>query len=309
MNRYVVLGYVFLVASVLLWAGNSTIGRASAGADIPPIALNFWRWTVALPFFLLLGGRALWAQRADYLTHWKYVVAFSLVSVAGFNSVFYIGLQNTLALQCVLIQAVLPVLVLLLCLVFLRQRITGKQWWGVVFSIGGATLIIARGDMGVLAGLRLGAGDLWCLGAVFIWALQAYMMRWKPRQMHILPFMAAITIVSLVAMFPFYVWETVTIRPMPVSEASVMSILYVGIFASVAGTTMWNEGTYRVGGATAGYFGNLFPIFAGLLAIVFLGEVPAWYHGAGAAAVLLGIYLATMARRETEAPATPGRGA
>ena len=309
MNRYVMLGYVFLVASVLLWAGNSTIGRASASADIPPLALNFWRWIVALPFFLLMGGRALWINRADYLTHWKFVVAFSLVSVAGFNSVFYIGLQNTMALQCVLIQAVLPVLVLLLCLVFLRQRITGKQWWGVLFSIGGATLIIARGDMGVLAGLRLGVGDLWCLGAVFIWAVQAFMMRWKPPQMHILPFMTAITIVSLVAMFPFYMWETMTIRPMPVSQASVLSILYVGIFASVAGTTMWNEGTYRVGGATAGYFGNLFPIFAGFLAIIFLGEVPAWYHGAGAALVLFGIYLATMARRETTAAAPPRPGA
>lgn len=309
MNRYVVLGYVFLVASILLWAGNSTIGRASASADIPPIALNFWRWTVALPFFLLLAGRQLWAQRADFVKHWRFVVAFSIVSVAGFNTVFYVGLQNTMALQCVLIQAVLPVLVLLLGLTFLRQRITGKQWWGVLFSIGGAALIIARGDMGVLASLSLGAGDLWCLGAVFIWALQAFMMRWKPPQIPILPFMCAITIVSLVAMFPFYLWETITIRPMPVSEASVLSVLYVGIFASVAGTTMWNEGTYRVGGATAGYFGNLFPIFAGLLAIVFLGELPAWYHGAGAAFVLLGIYLATMARRETQAAANPRHGA
>lgn len=309
MNRYVVFGYVFLVASILLWAGNSTIGRASASADIPPIALNFWRWSVALPFFLVLAGRQLWAQRADYVRHWRFVVAFSLVSVAGFNSVFYIGLQNTMALQCVLIQAILPVLVLLLCLIFLRHRITGKQWWGVLFSIGGAALIIARGDVGVLAGLQLGVGDLWCLGAVFIWALQAFMMRWKPAHMPILPFMAAITIVSLIAMFPFYIWETLTIRPMPVTEASVLSVLYVGIFASVAGTTMWNEGTYRVGGATAGYFGNLFPIFAGLLAIIFLGEVPAWYHGAGAVSVLLGIYLATIARRETPAARTPKPGA
>jgi drug/metabolite transporter (DMT)-like permease len=83
---------------------------------------------------------------------------------------------------------------------------------------------------------------------------------------------------------------------MPFNEISISMIVYVGIIASVGGTTMWNEGTWRVGGAQAGYFGNLYPVFAGALAIFILGEKPEWYHGAGAILVIAGIWLAIFER-------------
>jgi drug/metabolite transporter (DMT)-like permease len=70
-------------------------------------------------------------------------------------------------------------------------------------------------------------------------------------------------------------------------------VLYVAVLASFVGTSCWNEGAYRAGAAQAGYFGNLFPIFAGILAIVILGEQPHWYHGVGALSVVIGIWLAT----------------
>ena len=75
-----------------------------------------------------------------------------------------------------------------------------------------------------------------------------------------------------------------------------MSMLYVGICASFLGTTSWNEGNYRVGAVRSGYFGNLYPIFAGGLAILILGETLYWYHAIGAALVFAGICLAIFQR-------------
>ena len=62
------------------------------------------------------------------------------------------------------------------------------------------------------------------------------------------------------------------INSMPFDGISFLFMLYVGIGASFLGTTMWNEETYRTGGARAGYFGNLYPILAGGLAILIIGE-------------------------------------
>jgi drug/metabolite transporter (DMT)-like permease len=230
------------------------------------------------------------------MAHWKFILPFTLISIVGFNSVFYVALHKTTALQASLIQSVLPVLVLLLGRVFLGARITSRQWWGVVFSISGAMLIMTRGDVGIFATLQLFEGDLWALGAVALWALQAFMMRWKPPTIEIMPFMTILSLIGVIVMTPLYAWETVTVAAMPFNRTTVLMVLYVGVFAAVLGTSMWNEGTYRAGAAEAGYFGNLFPIFAGGLAILILGETMHWYHAVGAGLVLVGIWLATAIR-------------
>lgn len=291
------LGYPILILGLLFWAGNAVIGRVSADVDIPPIALNFWRWTTALAIFIPLFGRQALRLWPEFRQHLKFIVFFALLSVVGFNCVFYVGLQHTTALQCSLIQSVLPVLVLLLCFVLLRQPIRGKQWLGVIFSIGGAALIVARGDMQLLTTLELDTGDIWCVAAVIIWAGQAYCMRYKPASIPIMPFMTVISTIAVIAMLPAYLIEAAIVGPVPVNQDSVLMILYVGIFASVLGTTAFNEGTYRIGAVMSGYMSNLYPIFAGGLAMLLLGEDLHWFHVVGTALVLAGIWLATIAQR------------
>ena len=41
------------------WAGNAIIGRAATEQDIPPLAMNFWRWVMALAFYSLFGKQTL----------------------------------------------------------------------------------------------------------------------------------------------------------------------------------------------------------------------------------------------------------
>ncbi|MGY9019697.1 MAG: DMT family transporter [Alphaproteobacteria bacterium] len=291
-RRRLVSGYALLTAGILFWAGNAVVGRAAAGADIPPLTLNFFRWSIALVFFLVIFGRSTWAQRHLLWQHRKFIVTYSVLTIVGFNCTFYVALQKTTVLQASLIQSILPVLVLLLALVVLKTRITGQQWWGVVFSIGGAALIIIRGDWEVIKSLRIQDGDIWALVAVLLWSLQAFLMRYKPKTIDIMPFMTALAAVGVIVMTPMYIWESTVIKPTPFTQESILLFLYLGLFAGFLGTTAWNEGTYRTGPAQAGYFGNLYPVFAGGLAILLLGETLHWYHMLGAVMVVTGIWLA-----------------
>lgn len=291
-RRRLVSGYALLTAGILFWAGNAVVGRAAAGADIPPLTLNFFRWSIALVFFLVIFGRSTWAQRYLLWRHRKFIVTYSVLTVVGFNCTFYVALQKTTVLQASLIQSILPVLVLLLALVVLKTRITSQQWWGVVFSIGGAALIVIRGDWEVIKSLRIQDGDIWALVAVLLWSLQAFLMRYKPKTIDIMPFMTALAAVGVIVMTPMYIWESTIIKPTPFTQESILLFLYLGLFAGFLGTTAWNEGTYRTGPAQAGYFGNLYPVFAGGLAILLLGETLHWYHMLGAVMVVTGIWLA-----------------
>ena len=52
----------------------------------------------------------------------------------------------------------------------------------------------------------------------------------------------------------------------------------------------WGTG---VDGNLAGFFSNLTPLFAALLSLAFLGELPHLYHGAAFLLIIGGIYLSS----------------
>ena len=104
--------------------------------------------------------------------------------------------------------------------------------------------------------------------------------------------------IGVIAMLPFYLWETWDGRPMPMTVDSLLFVGYTALMASVLGFTLWNLGVLIAGAKPAGYLANLFPIFGAALAILLLGEPFEWFHALGAMVILGGIYLATVTRPE-----------
>ena len=51
-----------LLLAVLCWSGNALVARAFAG-EIPPLALSFWRWCLALSLLLPFVLAPLWRHR------------------------------------------------------------------------------------------------------------------------------------------------------------------------------------------------------------------------------------------------------
>jgi drug/metabolite transporter (DMT)-like permease len=298
MNRSVTIGYGFLVVAILMWSGNAIIARAAMLTDVPPVIFNFIRWSSACLIFLPFSARGVWRHRRIFIEKWWYFAALGLASVTCFNIFFYIGLKHTTAIQGSLIQAILPVLVLILVVTVLRERINRLQIMGVVLSLLGAAVILLRGNPELGLSLRLNVGDLWCLAAVFAWAIQLLLLRWKPPEIAMPEFMTVLIAWGIVLMVPALLWEISTGAKLILNATNLMFLAYVAIVAGVFGTTLFNAGAIRVGPATSGYFGNLYPVFASVLAVLLLGERFEWYHGLGGALVLGGIYFATMARRK-----------
>ena len=295
LNRDLVIGCTLLATALLLWAGNVSATRAAMLESVPPLAFNFWRWTLALAVFLPFTANRVWRQREVFRAHWRFFAVFSGVSITAFNSLYYVGLQYTTAVQGSLIMALLPVLVLLSVSAFFRQRVSGRQMTGVALSIVGAGLIILRGEAEMMRTLRLNVGDLWCLAAVILWSWQILLMRWKPPSIDMPSFMTVVIVFGLAFQAPAFAWEAAAGRHFVASPETLAYLGYVALFASVIGTTMYNAGVVKLGPATASVFGNLYPLFAAGIAVIFLGEPFEWYHGAGAILVLSGIYVATIA--------------
>ena len=122
--------YLLLSLAVLFWAGNSVVGRAASGV-IPPLALTFWRFGVALLVILPVAWPHLRRDAAQIRRAWKILVLLGLTGVAAFPSLLYWGLQFTTALNSVLLQAAIPPLVLLVSFLVYGERASVGQLGGV----------------------------------------------------------------------------------------------------------------------------------------------------------------------------------
>ncbi|MBS0002266.1 MAG: DMT family transporter [Thioalkalivibrio sp.] len=82
MMREVRTAPIWLLAMLppLFSAGNFVLARA-LHADIPPIALSFWRWTIALTILLPFVAAGLWRQRDLIRRHWALLTLFAIVAI------------------------------------------------------------------------------------------------------------------------------------------------------------------------------------------------------------------------------------
>ena len=102
--------WLLMMLPGLFWAGNAVLGRAVAG-EVPPVALAFWRWTAAAALVLPFAWRHLRRDLRPLLRAWPVMLALSALGVASFNTCLYIAAQTTSALNIVLLQSAMPVLV------------------------------------------------------------------------------------------------------------------------------------------------------------------------------------------------------
>ena len=286
--------YLLLTLTALFWSGNMVLGRGIR-ADVPPMALAFWRWAIAFALVLPLALPHFKEQWPLLKKGWKPVVILGLIGVGGYNTFAYIALQYTSATNAVLLNSFIPVATIAISWAFLGKHLKRLEGLGVVISMCGALTIVARGDFNVLLHLNLNVGDAWMLLAVAVWAVYTVGLAWRPSGVHPMLMLAAMTAVGLAALLPAYLWEMAQGRQINVYLGSLASLAYVGIFPSFLGYIFYNRGVGEVGASKASLFIHLMPVFAGILSTLLLGERPAWYHYAGMALVLGGIVL-TMRR-------------
>jgi drug/metabolite transporter (DMT)-like permease len=283
--------YLLLILANLFWAGNWIVGRGIRG-DVPPLALSFWRWAIALMFILPLAWPHLRRDWPKLAGSWRWLALFGFLGTATYNALAYIGLQYTTATNGLLLNSFIPIAIVALGWAFLGKRLRPIDTLGIATSFLGVLTIIARGDPGMLAGLHLNIGDLWILVSVFAWAIYTLMLPHRP-SVHPMTFLAAIAIFGLIELLPAYLWELAAGRHMALSWPGFGAVAYTGIFPAFLGFMFWNRGVAEVGPARAGLFIHLMPAFGILLSIVFLDERPEAYHFVGIALIFAGIWLNT----------------
>ncbi|WP_269531074.1 DMT family transporter [Chitinimonas sp. BJYL2] len=284
------LAYLLLTLTSLFWSGNFVVARATHAA-IPPMALSFGRWLIALMILLPFALRPMWRDRALLRAQWQRVALLGAIGVAGFNSLAYAGLHFTSATNAVLTNSFIPILILPLGALFLGERISLRQCLGVAISFAGVAMIFSHGEPGRLLRLDLNKGDLLLLLAALDWAVYTLMLRGLDPRIDRLGLLLALVIVGVICIAPLLLWELSSGAQLAMTGANLATFVYVGVFPSVLAYLFYNYGVQAVGASRAGSFIHLMPVFGSVLAWLFLGEQFAWFHAVGIGAIFAGLLL------------------
>ncbi|MBB5018538.1 drug/metabolite transporter (DMT)-like permease [Chitinivorax tropicus] len=293
MSTHPRLSYFLLTLTSLFWSGNFVVARATHAA-IAPMTLSFARWTIALLILLPWVGKRAWLQRQLLRTHYKRIVLLGILGVAGFNSFVYAGLQYTTAMNAVLLNSFIPILIVLIGWAFQKQALSRASMIGILTSFGGVMLIVSRADWQTLTHLSINQGDALVFCAVVCWAIYTVLLRGLPQTMDRLAMLVAVVAVGWLVLalpFTYEVWGLQ--HHTDLNLPNLLTFLYVGIFPSVLAYLFYNRGVADVGPAKAGAFIHLMPAFGSILAMLFLGEKLQSYHAGGIALIFCGIYLNT----------------
>jgi drug/metabolite transporter (DMT)-like permease len=286
------MSYILLILTTLFWSGNFVLSRGMH-AEFPPMALSFWRWSVALLILLGVAHGHLWRQRHLIRDNYPFIVVQSLLGVTAFNTLLYLAMQYTTAINAVLVNSCIPVLIVAFSWVLYREGMSVRQCSGVLVSLLGVLSIMVKGDVATLLQVSFNRGDLLVLAAAAVWALYSINLKKYPRDLHPLAYLTAINMVGLLGIFPLYLYEWHTGKTVALNLPSIVTVLYVAIFASVLAFIFWNRAVRSIGANKAGPFVHLMPVFSTILAVLFLDETLAWYHAQGVLLIFVGIVMTT----------------
>lgn len=276
-----------LVITTLFWSGNFIAGRAIRD-DIPPLELNMIRWCISITLLLPFIVKGLYEQRREIMASWKLIVLLGLTGIAAFHTITYHALSLTPAVNCLLILALAPVATVIGGSIWNGFRPTRLQVFGLIASICGAVYLVLAGADGVSV-FDLDAGKLWMILAILIWAWYTLLLRRRPPELRQDVTLGASIIVALIAMGICMSFKGA--QPVALTSSSILSVLYIGIFASLLGFLLWGYGISVIGAEIGGQFVHLMPIFGSLLAVLVLGENISTQHMIGAAFIIVGLVL------------------
>ncbi len=282
-----------------LFAANYVVGRLAPGV-IEPHLLAFLRWLFALVLMLCFAAPELVRQWPAWRREWRDMLVLGGLGMWICGAFVYIGAQTTEAVNIGLLYAIAPVLIAIAAALWFSDKLRGWQWAGLWLALAGMLVIVARGSVENLLAVRFAGGDLWILTAVASWVVYSLILRQRPSVLGPFARLTAITAGGVLVLLPFTLAELAITGTPDDWPRALWLALVVAVLPGFGAYQAYSFMQRELGTAQAGMVLYLSPLYTALIAWWYLAEAPQWFHLAGAALILPGMYLAN--RQPAEQP-------
>lgn len=286
--------YIILCITTAIWGGNSVAGKLAVG-HVSPMMLTTARWVIACLVLLIFAAPQVKRDMPLIRKNWLLLLGYGAVGFTGFNALLYSALQYTSAINAVIEQAGIPMIIFLMNFVMFRMAVSAAQIVGFTLTLAGIALTASHGNFATLLSLELNFGDGLMMIAALLYAGYTVALRWKPA-IHWKSLIALSAFGALVSSLPLLVWEIAAGNFIMPDMKGWTIVAYAGLLPSLVSQILYVRGVELIGSNRAGLFINTIPIFGMLLSILLIGEQLEIFHIVAMALVLGGIAVAERGR-------------
>ncbi len=277
-----------LMMAVLFW-GLSFVATKIALQCFPPFILIFLRFLGASIFFIFLLMRTGFPP----LT-WNAVKPLLILAIFQpglYFSFETIGLQYSSATKASLIISTIPIVVLLLSTIFLKERIRIVNILGIIISMFGVALLI-YGNQSIDEQQGILLGDLLILGAVFSASIYIIMTRRLSKTFSPIQITGMQVIFGMIMFFPAFFFTLPQMEWSAITQDAIIALIILTVFATIGAFLCYNYALTKIPAARAAVCINGIPLITALGAWIILGERLSPLQLAGGAIVVSAVYLA-----------------
>tara|TARA_Y100000816_G_scaffold24863_1_gene16005 strand:+ start:90 stop:926 length:837 start_codon:yes stop_codon:yes gene_type:complete len=259
---------------------------------VPPVSLAFWRWLtvflILLPFFY---SEILSNKKYLNKEFWKLFFLGSMGCGVCGAFPFIAGMSTTMA-NMGIIYTSSPVFIIILSVMFFKDKIDFSRILGLVLCLIGVLAIISKGNLDLLINFKFTSGDLWMIGAAIGWAIYSiYLLNWKSK----FSLMARFTLIAMfgaISLFPFYILEEVFYFNTNFNNNFIFWVLFAAISPGIIAFTLYTKVQKYLGASLTGFTLYIFSIYSAIYGIILFDEALLNFHYFGAAFVFAGVYMA-----------------
>lgn len=264
---------LYLPIITAIFFSGSFIAARYTTYDLGPLTTSFLRYVIALVFLTSLISHykqeSLIIKKEDL----PKIVLLGLFGITGYHFFFFSSLKYTLVANTGIINACSPVVTGLMASIFIKERLSKKNYLGVFLSLIGVIILITKGKVHTFTNLDFNYGDMLMLLAVFCWVMYSLIIKSLSKKYSSFTLTFYATISGVIMLLFLALTEGGAVQIQTVSLKSILSILYMGVFASGIGYLFYNYGIHELGPTkTSSLVYSILPIFVAILSFIFLEE-------------------------------------
>ncbi len=285
-----------MLLTTFFWASNIVAGKvALAGFNV--LALAQLRMAAAAILYVLL--YVAWRGIPTFRLTRRQSMILGLMALTGItmNQICYIGgLARTSVTHTGLIQAIGPIMVLLLSALLGMEALTSRKILGMAISfVGVALLLIEKPAQGSGANWL---GDLILIAADGFFAYYTILMKdvadcYDPLTLNTIVFS-----LGAILLIPFCASSVAEVHWNRISVHAWWGLVYMVLFGSLVAYLIYAFALEKLSASNVAAFAYLQPVMAALLDIWLLAEKVSLKVVLGGALILCGVYLTEHARGE-----------
>lgn len=293
-------GHILIMLANILFGASMPVFKYLLTADVPPEAITIMRAIFACMMFWLV---SFFMPKEKVLPKDLCLLFVCALCGVGINQwLFVIGLKNSSPVNASIIATAVPIFVLLLAALVLKEPITAKKSLGVFLGVSGGLLLVFNSTQ-TTSGTNSLWGDMLMLLNQLMYSVYLVLSKPLSRRYSSVIMMKWMFLFSTLALAPFclqYMQYVPMFHRETFNVSQLYALLYLLFGATFVSFMLMPMALKQIRPTTVSMYNYVQPIIASAIAVAVGQDTFSMQKLLSAALVFVGVYLVTQSKKRKD---------